>query len=171
MEDEVIYRTKRHPYTAPGIKDINDVVSEVFGIERKDLFTRTRKRDIVDARAVAMWWMRKNKNISLHGISSRYSLDHATTIHNVRKIDSLIEVDREMKRKVGLVVEMAAPMAGNPREKKVTLKERDLKRMLYRHYIRGSREAFWVHGTYDELPSIGKYRRLKAFLIGLKLED
>ena len=170
MEDEVIYRAKRHPYTAPGVKDINDVVSEVFGIERRDLFTRTRKRDIVDARAVAMWWMRKNKNISLRSISSRYNLDHATTIHNVRKIDSLIEVDREMKRKVAMVVEIAAPMAGNPREKTVTLKSRDLKRMLWREFIRGAKEAACMFSDYEQLPSIGKYRRVKAFLIGLKLK-
>jgi hypothetical protein len=170
MEDEVAYKTNRNPYTAPGKKDIDDVVSEVFEINKKKMYTRTRKREVVNARQVAMWFQEKYTNQSLSAIAMPYGRDHATVLHAKKAVNNFIETEPSFREKVRMVERMALPKAPAvpPPPKTITLTLRSFKRLVYRHYIRGSREAFWVTGTYDQLPSIGKYRRMKSFLKGLE---
>jgi hypothetical protein len=168
MEEQAIYKTAMHPYSAVGLKDINDIVCEVFKIERAELLTRTRKRNIVDARGVAMWWTRKQQKTPFAQIASNYKLDHATTLHHVRKIDQLIEVDKEMQQKVSKVVELASPFYPIIKiDDQIVLKRREYKRVLLREYLRGANDSAWLKRDWDQLPAIGRYRSIKRFLEGL----
>jgi hypothetical protein len=62
---------------------------------------KTRKREIVFARQVAMYLIKKHTKLSLKKIGEYFGgKDHATVLHSVKTIDNLMEVDRQIKATV-----------------------------------------------------------------------
>jgi len=89
---------------APGLMNIDDVVSQVWGIRKEDMQIRTRKRAIVEARQVAMWWRIRNTKATLTEIADvNGHLDHATALHAKKTVENLMEVDLAFRKKVEMV--------------------------------------------------------------------
>jgi len=65
------------------------------------LHTKTRKREIVQARQIAMFF---SKNLTKSSLSTIGSLiggkDHATVLHACKTINNLIETDKRFKSQV-----------------------------------------------------------------------
>ena len=75
----------------------------VYGISEKELKSNTRRREIVDARAVAMYLMRKKLSVNqstFEYIGKEFGKDHATAIHSIRKVDNLLQSDKKFKAKM-----------------------------------------------------------------------
>ena len=64
-------------------------VSEVTGIAYGDMQRKTRKRPIVEARQLAMWYMSDRLNMRLNAIGNQFNQHHATVIHGKRNIENL----------------------------------------------------------------------------------
>lgn len=97
-------------YLIPGMKrDIDEVVSDVFGIDRKLLKERTRKREVIDAKYAAIWWTRNNTKLSLNAIGMNYNIDHCTVLHACSQAENWMKTDRFWRKNMNRVLELMAP--------------------------------------------------------------
>ena len=80
---------------------IQDVVCGYFNITRDVLLSKTRKREIVQARQIAMYLGRNFTKTSLSAIGAEIGgKDHATVLHACSTVSDLIETDRNFKQHV-----------------------------------------------------------------------
>jgi len=102
------------PYIFPGMIEIDDAVSFVFGVEKKMLKERTRKMEVVQARQVAMRWRKMNTKQSLQQIAEEYGdFDHATVVHATKTINNFIKIYPEWREKVAMVENMLPKCENN----------------------------------------------------------
>lgn len=77
---------------------IQKVVSDYFDMDIETLCSKSRKRNIVQARQLAMFFAKKYTKSSLANIGSQIgSRDHATVLHACKTVDNLLETDKEFK--------------------------------------------------------------------------
>ncbi|HZW77974.1 MAG TPA: chromosomal replication initiator protein DnaA [Flavobacteriaceae bacterium] len=83
------------------IDQIQKVVSDYFQMDVETLQSKTRKRHIVQARQLAMFFAKKYTKASLASIGSQIGQrDHATVLHACKTIDNLIETDKQFRQYV-----------------------------------------------------------------------
>lgn len=77
---------------------IQKVVCDYFSISVDDLNSKSRKRDIVQARQLAMFFSKEMTKASLATIGLHCgNKDHATVLHACRTVSNLLETDRVFK--------------------------------------------------------------------------
>ena len=80
---------------------IQKVVSKYFDMDVATLQSKTRKRHIVQARQLAMFFAKRMTKSSLASIGSQIGKrDHATVLHAIKTIDNLTETDKQFKKYV-----------------------------------------------------------------------
>ncbi len=80
---------------------VQKTVCEYFGITRESLLSKSRKRQIVQARQIAMYVSRNLLSVSLNTIGSELGgKDHATVMHACSTVADLISTDRQFKQYV-----------------------------------------------------------------------
>ncbi|KUF44245.1 chromosomal replication initiator protein DnaA [Myroides marinus] len=78
---------------------IQKIVSDYFQMDTETLRSKTRKRNIVQARQLAMFFAKKYTKSSLATIGSQIGdRDHATVLHACKTVDNLLETDKEFKK-------------------------------------------------------------------------
>ena len=70
------------------------IVFDYFGIPLFYQSARIRKREIVLARQVSMYFIRENTKLSYAEIGENFRLDHATVIHSLRAVNNLNDTDK-----------------------------------------------------------------------------
>ncbi len=81
---------------------IQKVVSDYFDIPVDIINSKTRKREIVQARQIAMYFSKKYTNSSLAAIGVHCgNKDHATVLHAVRVVNNLLDTDKQYRVYVG----------------------------------------------------------------------
>lgn len=84
-----------------GIDFIQKTVSEYFDIKMDDLKAKTRKKEIVTARQVAMYFSKEFTNHSLKSIGYHFGgRDHSTVIHAVQTVNDMIDTDTGFRNSV-----------------------------------------------------------------------
>lgn len=84
-----------------GIDYIQKTVSEFFKVSIDQLKDKTRKKEIVMARQLAMYFSKEYTNLSLKSIGYHYGgRDHSTVIHAVQTVNDLYDTDNTFKRTV-----------------------------------------------------------------------
>jgi len=87
--------------TEVGIDFIQKTVSDFYGIKLEDLKAKTRKKEIVTARQVAMYFSKEFTNHSLKSIGYHFGgRDHSTVIHAVQTVNDLMETDTTFRNAV-----------------------------------------------------------------------
>ena len=80
---------------------IQEIVSDYFDLDVETLKSKTRKRHIVQARQISMYFAKKFTKASLASIGSHTGKrDHSTVIHACRTVDNLSSTDKEFKKYV-----------------------------------------------------------------------
>ncbi|MFY8188703.1 MAG: chromosomal replication initiator protein DnaA [Flavobacterium sp.] len=80
---------------------IQKIVSDYFQMDVNTLQSKTRKRDVVQARQLAMFFAKKYTKASLANIGSQIGdRDHATVLHACKTIDNLASTDKQFKKYV-----------------------------------------------------------------------
>lgn len=83
------------------IEQIQKVVSKYFDMDVETLQSKTRKRHIVQARQLAMYFAKRLTKTSLTSIGNQIGQrDHATVLHACKTVDNLMETDRKFKKYV-----------------------------------------------------------------------
>jgi len=97
MIDKLIKSTKREI----SIDYIQKVVCNYYNIALEQLQSKTRKREIVQARQVAMFFSKTLTKSSLATIGSQIGgKDHATVLHACKTVNNLIETDKRFRLQV-----------------------------------------------------------------------
>jgi len=94
MIDKLIKNTKKEI----SIEYIQKVVCNYYNIGVEQLQSRTRKREIVQARQVAMFFSKSLTKSSLATIGSQIGgKDHATVLHACKTVNNLMETDKRFR--------------------------------------------------------------------------
>ncbi len=81
-----------------GIDYIQKTVSDYFSVNQEDLKAKTRKKEIVIARQVAMYFSKDYTNHSLKSIGHHFGgRDHSTVIHAVQSVNDMIDTDTKFR--------------------------------------------------------------------------
>lgn len=77
------------------------VVSEYYSISEKDIFEKTRKKQIVLPRQIAMYLLREDFNSSYHYIGEKFGgKDHTTVIYAYEKIADNIKTNEKLREDI-----------------------------------------------------------------------
>ncbi|MCS6821629.1 MAG: chromosomal replication initiator protein DnaA [Microscillaceae bacterium] len=80
------------------IDDIQLIVSEHFNLTIQELKDKTRKKEIVTARQIAMYLAKKYTEFSLKSIGYHFGgRDHSTVIHAIQCVEEMLAQSREMR--------------------------------------------------------------------------
>ncbi|WP_372472733.1 chromosomal replication initiator protein DnaA [Capnocytophaga sp. ARDL2] len=75
------------------------VISDFYNLSIDNLCSKTRTRNIVQARQMAMYFAKQYTNLSLANIGSQIGKkDHATVLHALKTVENLLETDKEFKK-------------------------------------------------------------------------
>jgi chromosomal replication initiator protein len=95
--DKFVKNTKKEV----SIDFIQKVVSKYFEMDVTTLQSKTRKRHIVQARQLAMYFSKRMTKASLASIGSQIgNRDHATVLHACKTVDNLTETDKQFRKYV-----------------------------------------------------------------------
>ncbi len=78
-------------------------VSEYYGLESDLLFTKSRKREISDARQVVMYLAKKLAKMPSTAIGHRLSRSHATVIYAIQHIEERIGIEKALREEVARI--------------------------------------------------------------------
>ena len=93
------------------IDKVQKVVCDYFNITRDELLSKTRKRQIVQARQIAMYMSRSLINCSLSTIGAEIGgKDHATVLHACTTVNDLMSTDKTFKQYVVDIEKMLVPV-------------------------------------------------------------
>lgn len=77
---------------------IQKVICEYFNIPVESINSKTRKREIVQARQLSMYFSKKHTKSSLASIGQQCgNKDHATVLHACRTVNNLFETDKQFR--------------------------------------------------------------------------
>ena len=97
MIDKFVKNTAREV----SIDYIQKVVCDYFDLPIELLKSKTRKREVVQARQIAMYFAKKMTKSSLASIGAHCGgKDHATVLHACRTVNNLIDTDKKFKAQV-----------------------------------------------------------------------
>lgn len=93
------------------IDKVQKVVCEYFNITRDDILSKSRKRQIVQARQIAMYLSRQYiTNCSLATIGAEIGgKDHATVLHACTTVSDLMSTDKSFKKYVSDIEQILSP--------------------------------------------------------------
>ena len=93
------------------LKMIQKTVCEYFGITQDSIMSKTRKREIVQARQIAMYLSRSMTKISLASIGAQIGgKDHATVLHACNTVSDLIETNKSFRQYVVDIEKQLVPV-------------------------------------------------------------
>ena len=83
---------------------ILDVVVEVLKVSLEDLRGSSRRREISNARHIAMYLMRQHTDLSLPRIGQKFGgKDHTSVMYSCDKISKQLRKDRALNQKISLL--------------------------------------------------------------------
>ena len=99
LAKEIVEKFVKNTKREVSIDYIQKVVSDYFQMDVEVLQSKTRKRHIVQARQLAMFFAKKFTKASLASIGSQIGKrDHATVLHACKTVDNLSSTDRQFRK-------------------------------------------------------------------------
>ena len=85
-------------------RKIIKAIAEFYEIEERDLVTRSRKKDFVKPRQIAMYLMRHELESSYPSIGDKFGgRDHTTAIHSCEKIGRELRISHELQEEIQII--------------------------------------------------------------------
>jgi len=83
------------------VQEIRDIVCDFYGVSLESLLSETRKREIVQARQVAMYFAKLKTKDSLTTIGTTIGKrNHATVLHACKTVQDLIDTDKSFRASI-----------------------------------------------------------------------
>ncbi len=100
-EVKTLIKNNIKPKKTVAIKDIVRIIATQYGISEEIIYEKTRRREIVRARQVAMYILREDFNISYPLIGQKLGgRDHTTVIHSHLKIKDDLKTDPSLLQEI-----------------------------------------------------------------------
>ncbi|MEG1910568.1 MAG: chromosomal replication initiator protein DnaA, partial [Bacteroidales bacterium] len=101
LAKQMIDKIVRNSAKEISIDYIQKIICDYFGIQVEEINSKTRKRDIVQARQLAMFFAKKHTKSSLAAIGLQCgNKDHATVLHACKTVNNLMETDKNFRLNV-----------------------------------------------------------------------
>ena len=101
LAKEVVLKFVKNTKREVSIDYIQKVVSDYFQMDVETLQSKTRRRHIVQARQLAMYFAKKFTKASLASIGNQIGKrDHATVLHACKTVDNLSFTDKQFRKYV-----------------------------------------------------------------------
>ncbi len=101
LANQVVEKFVKNTKREISIDHIQKVVSDYFQMDVSTLQSKTRKRHIVQARQLAMYFSKKMTKASLASIGAKIGhRDHATVLHACKTVDNLAFTDKQFRKYV-----------------------------------------------------------------------
>ena len=98
---EMIDKLVKNSYHEISIEYIQKVVCDYYSIPLDMIQSKTRKREIVQARQIAMFFSKSLTKSSLATIGSKIGgKDHATVLHACKTVNNLIDTDKRFRMQI-----------------------------------------------------------------------
>ena len=75
-------------------------VSEYYNLDPDQIFTKSRKREINDARQMVMYLAKKHTKMPFKQIGTRLSRSHATVLHACKMIEERISLEKQLQEDI-----------------------------------------------------------------------
>ncbi len=99
LAQQIVEKFVKNTKKEVSIDYIQKVVSDYFEMDVATLQSKTRKRHIVQARQLAMFFAKKFTKASLASIGSQIGKrDHATVLHACKTVENLAETDKQFRK-------------------------------------------------------------------------
>ena len=76
---------------------ITQGVASHYNIDPEAIFTKSRKREISDARQMVMYMAKKHAKMPLTSIGTRLSRNHATVIYACKNIEQRLPFEKQLQ--------------------------------------------------------------------------
>ncbi len=94
-------KTSARPKKTISIKDVVKTIADFYQIEENNIYEKTRRREIIKPRQVAMYILREDFSISYPSIGQKLGgRDHTTVIHSCEKIKEDIKKDPDLLQEI-----------------------------------------------------------------------
>jgi len=101
---KLLYNLISSPSLSTNFKKILQTVAQFFNLKEKELFTSTRKKEIVRPRQIAMYLLRTELKESYPSIGRKFNgKDHTTAMYSCEKIEKGLEKDNNLQREINLI--------------------------------------------------------------------
>lgn len=98
LAKDLIEKIVTDPQVDISVPHIQEAVCNYFGIPTELFLSKTRKREIVQARQIAMYLSRNLTKTSLASIGEQIGgKDHATVLHACKTVEDLMDTDRSFR--------------------------------------------------------------------------
>ena len=92
------------PFSVANYKKIIETVAKFYNLEERSLFDKTRRKEIVKPRQIAMFLLRKELKYSFPAIARKFGgKDHTTVIYAYKKILQEIEENNKLTDELNLI--------------------------------------------------------------------
>lgn len=86
-------------------------VSRYYNVDADSIYTKTRKREISDARQMVMFMAKKHMKMPLKAIGSRLDRKHATVLHGCRNIEERLTFEKQLQNDVAAIEKLFVEIA------------------------------------------------------------
>ncbi len=94
LEIKNLIKNTAKPKKLVSVKDIIKVIADFYNIEEDNIYDKTRRKEVVRPRQLAMYILREDCNVSYPSIGQKLGgRDHTTVIHSCEKIKNELKVD------------------------------------------------------------------------------
>ncbi len=101
QEVEEIVKKRSKPIKVITTDQIIKTITIFYNINEKNLSEKTRRKEVVKPRQIAMYLLRNDLNTSYPSIGRRFGQkDHTTVIHAYKKIDQAIKTDKKLEQEI-----------------------------------------------------------------------
>ncbi len=101
QEVKDILKKNAKPIKTLTVAQVIKTVADFYNINEKDLFEKTRKKEVVKPRQIAMYLMREDLNLSYPYVGQKFGqMDHTTIIYAYRKISDNIKKDEKINQEI-----------------------------------------------------------------------
>jgi hypothetical protein len=73
---------------------LKKAVCSIYGVNEDELFSLNRRREIISARRMVLYFLRKHYGETYMGIAKMFNMNHATVIHHVTQMKNFLEFDK-----------------------------------------------------------------------------
>ena len=101
LTQRIVRKVVNSESKAVTVDEIINTVCKHFGLETATIHTKSRKREVVQARQIAMYLAKKHTDFSTAKIGTLIgNKDHATVLHACKTIKQLKEVDKSFRAEI-----------------------------------------------------------------------
>jgi chromosomal replication initiator protein len=104
LEIKNLLKNSVKPKKIVSVKEIIKTIADFYNIEENSIYDKTRRKEVVKPRQLAMYILREDCNVSYPSIGQKLGgRDHTTVIHSCEKIKNELKVDSALVQELSQI--------------------------------------------------------------------